>query len=72
MQKKWNIHQITDSEVVSSLQNELAVDATIAKLLSLRGITSFDEAKSFFLLSLDMLHDPFLMIGMGVAVDRLV
>jgi single-stranded-DNA-specific exonuclease len=72
VEKKWNIHQITNVEEVSSLQAALSVDATIAKLLSLRGVNSFDEAKSFFRPSLDMLHDPFLMKGMNGAVDRIV
>ena len=72
MQKKWNIHQIHNVEEVSALQAALAVDATIAKLLSLRGVKTFDDAKTFFRPSLEMLHDPFLMKGMSVAVDRIV
>lgn len=72
MEKKWNIHQLNNSEVVSSLQNELSVDETIAKLLSLRGINTFEEAKTFFRPTLDMLHDPFLMKGMDVAVERII
>jgi single-stranded-DNA-specific exonuclease len=38
----------------------------------LRGVKTFDDAKTFFRPSLDMLHDPFLMKGMDVAVDRIV
>ena len=72
MEKKWNIHQTSNPEVVSSLQKELLVDHTIAKLLSLRGIKTFEEAKSFFRPSLDMLHDPFLMKGMSVAIERII
>ncbi len=72
MEKKWNIHQLKNPEVISALQNELSVDETIAKLLSLRGITTFEEAKTFFRPSLDMLHDPFLMKGMDVAVERII
>jgi single-stranded-DNA-specific exonuclease len=54
VQKKWNIHQIQHVEEVSSLQTALSVDATIAKLLSLRGIKTFEDAKTFFRPSLDM------------------
>ncbi|MBA4241168.1 MAG: single-stranded-DNA-specific exonuclease RecJ [Sphingobacteriaceae bacterium] len=72
MQKKWNIHQIQHVEEVSSLQAALSVDATIAKLLSLRGVKTFEDAKTFFRPSLEMLHDPFLMKGMNVAVERIV
>lgn len=72
MEKKWNIHQITDSGAVSSLQKTLAVDEIIAKLLVLRGITSYDEAKTFFRPTFDMLHDPFLMKGMPEAIERII
>lgn len=72
MEKKWNIHQAKHAEDISSLQTSLAVDETIAKLLSLRGIKSFDEAKTFFRPSLDMLHDPFLMKGMDLAIERII
>ncbi len=72
MEKKWNIHLVKDKEAVSSLQNALAVDEIIAKLLVLRGIHSFDESKTFFRPSLDMLHDPFLMKGMRIAIERII
>ena len=71
MEKKWNIQKINHPEVVSSLQNELSVDETIAKLLVLRGVENFDEAKTFFRPSLNMLPDPFLMKGMDLAVARI-
>lgn len=72
MEKKWNIHPLSDTESVTALQNALSVDKTIAKLLVLRGITNFDDSKTFFRPSLDMLHDPFLMKGMDKAIDRIV
>lgn len=71
MEKKWNIHQIAMPSEVAALQNALAVDETIAKLLVLRGIKTFEEAKTFFRPSLDMLHDPFLMKGMSEAIERI-
>jgi single-stranded-DNA-specific exonuclease len=43
----------------------------VSDLLVTRGITDFDEAKSFFRPSLDDLHDPFLIKDMDLAVDRL-
>ncbi len=72
MEKKWNIHQLKDQESVSALQSSLSVDETIAKLLVLRGVTNFEDSKTFFRPSLDMLHDPFLMKGMDKAIDRIV
>ena len=71
MEKKWNIHQVNSEETVASLQKALGVDGIIAKLLVLRGINTFDESKTFFRPSLDMLHDPFLMKGMNTAIERI-
>jgi len=71
MEKKWNIQKINHPEVVSSLQKALSVDEIIAKLLVLRGVETFEEAKTFFRPSLSMLHNPFLMKGMDVAVARI-
>ena len=72
MEKKWNIQEEKHAEDISSLQDSLSVDETIAKLLSLRGVKSFDEAKTFFRPSLEMLHDPFLMKGMDKAIERII
>jgi single-stranded-DNA-specific exonuclease len=44
---------------------------TIAKLLTLRGITTFEQARQFFRPDLDELHDPFLMRDMELAACRL-
>ncbi|MES2132655.1 MAG: single-stranded-DNA-specific exonuclease RecJ [Bacteroidota bacterium] len=71
MEKKWNIHQVNSEATVASLQKALGVDEIIAKLLVLRGINTFDESKTFFRPSLDMLHDPFLMKGMTTAIERI-
>ncbi len=71
MEKTWNIHEINDHDAVAHLQKELSVDEIVAKLLVLRGINTFDEAKTFFRPTLDMLHDPFLMKGMSEAINRI-
>ena len=71
MKKKWLTHNHYSAEVVSELKENLAVDETVAKLLALRGISSFDEAKTFFRPSLDTLHNPFLMKGMETAINRI-
>lgn len=71
MQKRWNIHQITNPEVVNHLQEVLSVDEIIAKLLALRGIETFEQSKEFFRPNLEMLHDPFLMKGMTKAILRI-
>ncbi|PJR03691.1 single-stranded-DNA-specific exonuclease RecJ [Avrilella dinanensis] len=57
---------------VQNLQKDLGVDALIAQLLVLRGVTDFDQAKRFFRPSLSDLHSPFLMKDMDIAVDRIL
>jgi single-stranded-DNA-specific exonuclease len=44
---------------------------TIARLLALRGITTYDQAKHFFRPDLTELHDPYLMKDMEKAATRL-
>src|SRR5690554_2887616 len=57
---------------VQNLQKDLGVDALIAQLLVLRGVTDFDQAKRFFRPSLSDLHSPFLMKDMDIAVGRIL
>ena len=71
MQKQWLFEDEYDEDIVQTLVEEVQVSETIARLLNQRGITTFDEAKSFFRPSLDHLHDPFLMADMDKAVTRL-
>lgn len=47
------------------------MSATIAKLLAIRGITTFDTAKAFFRPALNSLYDPFLMKDMDLGATRL-
>jgi len=62
----------TDMEKIKRLSDELTVSPVIAEILVRRGIDTFDRAKRFFRPSLDDLHDPFLMDGMDLAVERIV
>jgi len=62
----------TDMEKIKRLSDELTVSPVIAEILVRRGIDTFDRAKGFFRPSLDDLHDPFLMDGMDLAVERIV
>ncbi len=76
MNKKVLIKERGDEGVIKHLQKVLQKDGillneTLANLLVQRGITTFDEAKTFFRPSLDDLHNPFLMKDMDKAVARL-
>lgn len=70
-EKRWLLRKDYEIEDVNRLAELLGVDRIIATLLVERGITTFEEAKSFFRPSLDQLHDPFLMKDMERAIERI-
>ena len=63
---------LEDQEKVKRLSDELSISPVLAEILVRRGIDTFDRAKSYFRPTLDDLHDPFLMDGMDLAVERIV
>ncbi|MGH7456013.1 MAG: single-stranded-DNA-specific exonuclease RecJ, partial [bacterium] len=72
MDLQWEFIETTPAAVVKQMASALAVPPIIARIMLNRGIDSFDSAKEFFNLSLQQLHDPFLMADMQTAVERLV
>lgn len=68
---RWTIKPKPAQEQVDQLAKELNVESLVATLLIQRGITTFDQAKTFFRPSLDHLHDPYLMKDMDLAVNRI-
>ncbi len=71
MLKRWHYRPLPQTDQVNALATSLGVRPTLAALLVQRGITHFDQAKSYFRPSLDDLHDPFTMKDMDKAVHRL-
>ena len=72
METKWILHKDVDNQQVEEIVKALGIDKNLATLLVQRGITTFDEAKTFFRPDLSQLHDPFLMKDMDKAVDRVL
>ena len=72
LQKRWKIREVEDSDSLKSLADSLNISDNLAKLLLLRDIKSFAEAKFFFRPSLESLHDPYLMHGMEAACKRVI
>lgn len=70
LEKRWTIRP-ADETKVAALYESLKVHPALCRLLVLRGIETYEEAKAFFRPSLDSLHDPFLMKGMSNAVNRI-
>lgn len=71
MSFRWIMAQPEDDYAISSLQQQLNVTPVIARLLALRGITTFDKAKTFFRPQHAQIYDPFLMRDMETAACRL-
>ena len=72
METKWILNQSVDKQQVAEIVKVLNIDENLATLLVQRGITNYEEAKTFFRPSLSLLHDPFLMKDMDKAVDRVL
>src|SRR5277367_1811493 len=67
---RWIIRN-ADSQEVQRLALELKLAPALARLLVVRGIRSPEQAHKFLSPSLEDLHDPYLMTGLRVAVERL-
>lgn len=71
MPYRWVYAKPEREESVSALQEQLGVPETIARLLAIRGIDTFETARDFFRPDLEGLHDPFLMKDMKKGATRL-
>ena len=69
--KRWIVRE-HDTERVASLARVLGVSPTVAALLISRGCGEEVLAKTFLQPSFDQLHDPYLMLGVAEAVERLL
>lgn len=70
-EKRWALKTQGERTLVDSLAKQLNISPTLANLLVQRGVSTFDEAKTFFRPQLTDLHDPFLMKDMDLAIDRI-
>jgi single-stranded-DNA-specific exonuclease len=71
MYYRWTPSPKLNDRKVESLAQSINVSAQIANLLMQRGVETFDEAKRFFRPQLTDLYDPFLMMDMDKAIDRI-
>ncbi len=73
MNYKWNYQAPTQEqkEAAEALADQIRVSPVLCGMLINRGITNAEAARKFFRPQLHDLHDPFLMRGMDVAVERL-
>ena len=66
----WQIGS-PDSDVVSMLSEGLGISRFLASLIAAKGISELDAAKDYMDGSYELLHDPYLMPDMQVAVERI-
>jgi len=70
LEKKWRLLS-ADDNTTNQLYQGLKINKALCRLLALRNVHTFEEAKDFFRPELNQLHDPFLMKGMDKAVQRI-
>jgi len=68
--QRWELTPSRPEEA-ALLATEARIPLALAELLIAREITTAEEAYRFLNPEVDQLHDPFLMLGMAAAVERL-
>lgn len=71
MSYRWTFAKPSREETIPLLQDQLNVPAEIARLLAIRDINTFEQAKTFFRPESKDLYDPFLMKDMEDGACRL-
>ncbi len=71
MQKRWTLRE-ADADKIKALQDALKIHPVLCRILVERGISSYEEARSFFRPSQEELHSPWLMKDMEKAVNRIL
>ena len=67
----WKMKKVNDQSV-KKIADEFDIPLTIAQVMSLKGIESRKNSRSFFYPNKNSLHDPFLMRDMQKTVNRLI
>jgi single-stranded-DNA-specific exonuclease len=71
MRYRWSFQEPAPQEAVQGLAERLGLDPVLARILYQRGYTTPAEVDAFLTPDLSGGHDPLLLPGMSVAVDRL-
>ena len=72
--KKWIIRETlreNNTAAVSEISRSLGIGRVLARLLTGRGYTTPEAARSFLFLESEMLCDPFLLDGMREGIERI-
>jgi single-stranded-DNA-specific exonuclease len=68
---RWIPGAIAAEQIIQKLAGDLHLPTLVCSLLSARGYSDVDAAKSFLRPRLEQLHSPLLLSGMEVAIHRL-
>lgn len=66
---RWIVRE-SDHQLVKTLENELKITPLVASMLINRGLDTVDSAR-YFLFGKGQFHDPYLLKGMDLAVNRI-
>ena len=69
--KRWIKEEAPNKEKASELAEELKIAPLVASLLIKRGYYTTEEAKAFLFDDNNEFHDPFLLLGMNIAVEQI-
>jgi len=72
LNNRWTFKKPKYEETAQYLKNKIKIPESLAMVLANRGIENETQAKKFFNPSLKDLHDPFIMLNMQKAVDRIL
>jgi len=67
----WRAKPLPPEEKVARLAGELNIHFHLASILIQRGIETYQQAEKFFRPKIEDLHDPFLMLDMEKAIQRI-
>ncbi len=70
VEPRWQLAH-ADEKAANHLQQVLGIHPVLCRILTQRGVSTFEEARRFFRPSLEQLHHPFEMRDMEQAVARL-
>ena len=71
LNKRWILRDPT-LETAEEISSSLDLLPVVSRLLVNRKVEGVDEAEMFVRAKLSSLHDPFLISGMELAVDRIL
>jgi len=69
---RWTFKKPKNEETTQYLRNKIKIPKSLATVLANRGIENETQSEKFFNPSLNDLHDPYLMLNMRKAVDRVL